>query len=116
MLIQPGQALAGLEVLLDGPPEPGHLDQGGQGNWPRGVAAVVGELLRGAVAADQQPAVPGLAGVDGDPGPVVVAAAFGALACGVALPRRPGQAAGQDVGADGAGPVVTVWRQATART
>ena len=30
VLIEPGQALAGLEVLLGGPSDPGDLDQGGQ--------------------------------------------------------------------------------------
>jgi hypothetical protein len=40
VLVQAGEAFAGLEILLDGPPEPGGLDQRGEGNGLRGVAAV----------------------------------------------------------------------------
>ena len=102
MLVQPGQALAGLEVLLDRPPEPGDLDQRGQRDVPGCVAPVVGQFAGAPVAADQQPVVPGLAGVGSDPGSVVVAVAFGTRTGGVPLPRRPGQLAGEFVGAAGA--------------
>ena len=78
VLVQAGEAFAGLEVLLDGPPEPGDLDQRGEGNGLRGVAAVEGQFPGARVAADQQPAASRRAVADGDPGPVVVAVAFGA--------------------------------------
>ena len=71
---------------LDGPPGPGGLDQGGEGDVPGRVAPVVGQFFGAPVAADQQPPVPGLAGVGGDPGPVVVAVALGARAGGAPLP------------------------------
>ena len=34
MLVQPGQSLAGLEILLRGPAGPGDLDQDGQRDVP----------------------------------------------------------------------------------
>ena len=42
VLVQADQALAGLEVLLDGPAQPGCLDQGGQRDRVGAVAAVEG--------------------------------------------------------------------------
>ena len=102
VLIQPGQSLAGLEILLRGPADPGDLDQGGQRDVAGAVAAVERQLPGAAVAADQQPAVTGPAGVDGQPGPVVVAVALGALARGVPLPRPAGQAGGDLAGLAGA--------------
>ena len=68
-------------AYLDGPAQPGDLDQGGEGDVPGGVAAVEGQLAGPAVAADQQPAVPWPAGLDAGPGPVVAAVALGAFAC-----------------------------------
>ena len=59
MLIQAGQALPGLEIFLGGPSEPGDLDQGGQWDRVRAVAAVEGQFPGSPVAADQQPAVAG---------------------------------------------------------
>src|SRR5271170_2638295 len=44
VLVQPGDALAGLEVFLDGPAEPGDADQGGQRDRVRSVAAVEGQF------------------------------------------------------------------------
>ena len=70
---QGGQALAGGEVLFHRPLAPGGLDQVSQRHPARGVAAVVGQLAGAPVAAEQQVPVPGQAGVDRYPGPVVVA-------------------------------------------
>src|SRR6266516_4608905 len=78
VLIEAGESFAGLEVLLDSPPDPGDLDQGGQGNLLRRVAAVEGQFAGAPVAADQQPAASRRAVADGGPGPVVVAVALGA--------------------------------------
>jgi hypothetical protein len=78
VFVEPGQALAGLDAFFDGPPAPGDFDQGGQRDMAGAVAAVEGQFPGAAVAADQQPPVPGPAGVDGQPGPVVVAVALGA--------------------------------------
>ena len=52
VLIQAGQALAGLEVLLDPPAKPGDLDQGGQRDPLRGVAVVEGQFPGAWVPAD----------------------------------------------------------------
>jgi hypothetical protein len=71
VLIQPGQALAGLEIFLRGPPDPGDLDQGGQRDGAGAAAAVERQFPGAAVAADQQPTVTRPARVDGQPGPVV---------------------------------------------
>lgn len=60
MLIQPGELLGGLEGFLDALPLPGHGDQGLQRNRPRCVAAVVGQLTDGVVAADQHMVLPDL--------------------------------------------------------
>jgi hypothetical protein len=92
VFIQAGQALGSLEVLFRRPPDSSDLDQGGQRNVAGTVAAVERQLAGAPAAADQQPAVAGLAGVDGDPGPVVVAVSLGALAGRVPLPLPPVQA------------------------
>ena len=94
VLIQPGQALASLEVLLGDPPDSGDLDQDGQRDVPGAVAAVERQLGGAAVAADQQPAVTGTPRIDASPGPVVTAVALGTLASRILLPRSPGQAGG----------------------
>jgi len=52
VLIQAGQALSGLEVLLDRPAKPGDLDQGGQRDPLRGVAVVEGQFPGAWVPAD----------------------------------------------------------------
>jgi hypothetical protein len=52
VLIQAGQALAGLEVLLDRPAKPGDLDQGGERDPLRGVAVVEGQFPGASVPAD----------------------------------------------------------------
>src|SRR6266704_3102598 len=83
VFIQPGQALAGLEILLCRPPDPCDLDQGGQRDVAGVVAAVERQFAGAPVAADQQVPVAGTGGVDGHPGPVVVTVAFGAGAGGV---------------------------------
>ena len=57
VLVQPGQALCGLEVLLCAPADPCYPHQGGQRHVVRGVAAIEGQLAGVPVAADQQPAV-----------------------------------------------------------
>src|SRR5215207_6246262 len=58
MLVQADQLLAGLEPLLDGPPGPGHPDQGRKRGGLGRVAAVEGQLPGALVAADQQPLPP----------------------------------------------------------
>jgi site-specific DNA recombinase len=66
---------------LDGPAEPGDLDQGGQRDRVRRVAAVEGQFPGPPVPADQQVTAAGGGVADGGPGPVVVPAALGAVAC-----------------------------------
>ncbi len=63
---------------LRAPAGPGDRDQGGQRDPARAVAAVERQFGGAAAAADQQPPVPGLAGLDGDPGPVIPALPLGA--------------------------------------
>src|SRR6266700_81768 len=94
----PVSPFAGLEILLRGPADPGDLDQEGQRDVAGAVAAVERQLPGAAVTADQQPAVTGPSGVDGQPGPVVVAVPLGAGAGGVALPRLAGQPGGDRAG------------------
>ncbi|MDH6222050.1 hypothetical protein M2283_009397 [Streptomyces pseudovenezuelae] len=53
VLIQAGEALAGLEGLLDLSAGSGDADQGGQRYGPWAETAVEGHLAGGAVAADQ---------------------------------------------------------------
>ena len=93
VLVQAGQAFAGLEALLDPPALAGDLDQGGERHRAGGVAPVVGDLTGGVVAADQQPVLPGVGiGGDRDPGPRVQPVALGAGPGGQSLPR-PGRVA-----------------------
>ena len=73
--------------ILDIPAEPGDRDQGGQRDRLRAVAAVEGALASTAVAADQQVLASGAGVADGDPGPVVPAVSFGAVASGQPLAR-----------------------------
>ena len=93
MLIQASQAFAGLEVLLDGPAEPGHLHQGGQRDRAGAVAAVEGQFPGAPVPADQQVPVPRAGIADGDPCPVVPSVSFGADPCGQRLPGPRGSRA-----------------------
>jgi hypothetical protein len=116
VLVQAGQALAGLEILFHGPAAPGDLHQGGQRDGVRGIAAVEGQFPGARGAADQQPAVPRAGVADADPGPVVVAVAFGACPGGQPLPGPAGQAGGEPVRADhlpgpGGHPVIARHRQ-----
>jgi site-specific DNA recombinase len=64
---------------LDRPAKPGHLDQGGQRDRLRGVAAVEGQFPGAPVPADQQALVSGAGVADGDPGPVVPPVSLGAI-------------------------------------
>ena len=95
-----------------GPAAPGDLDQGGQRDRVRGVAAVEGQFPGARGAADQQPAVPRAGITDADPGPVVAAVTLGAFTSGQPLPGLPGQAGSELISADrmpgpGGHPVVT---------
>ena len=103
VLVQAGQALAGLEVLLDGPAQPGDLDQRGQGDRLRARSSGRRPVPRccgcGGSAAS---GIPGAVSADGDPGPVVLALALGAFAGGQPLPGPLGQPGGELIGADGA--------------
>lgn len=87
MLVQAGQSLAGLEVVLHRPPPAGDPGECGEGDVAGCVAAVEGQFPGPAAAADQQPAVPGPAGVDADECPVAGPVALGAPAGGIPLPR-----------------------------
>jgi hypothetical protein len=109
MLIEPSQALDGLERLLHRPAPAGDADQFPQRHRLRGVAAVERQLTGAAVAAHQQPPALGIGrigrvgpagGVEvSDPGPVVVALSLGSRACGESLPGPAGQIDGALVGA-----------------
>ena len=66
---------------LDRPAKPGHLDQGGQRDRLRGVAAVEGQFPGAPVPADQQALVSGAGVADGDPGPVVPPVSLGTITC-----------------------------------
>jgi len=99
VLVETDVAFAGLEVLLDPPALPGHSNQIAQRDAVV-VAAVVGKLAGGVVAAYQQPVVASAArfGFDRRPGPGVVAVvALGSGTGGEALPgeARAGQVGGQ---------------------
>ncbi len=50
VLVQAGQAISGLDVLLDGPAQPGDRDQRGQGDRARAPATVKGQFAGTAVA------------------------------------------------------------------
>jgi hypothetical protein len=54
VLVEPGQALPGLEGFLHSPPGTGDTYQGVQRHQLGGMAAVVGQFAGGSVAADQQ--------------------------------------------------------------
>jgi hypothetical protein len=102
---------------LDGPPEPGDLHQGSQGNRLWCVAAVEGQFPGAPVAADQQPAASGTGIADGDPGPVVVAVAFGAFPAEARCQARPGRrAASLSARMACPAPAGTRWSQETAST
>ncbi len=106
VLIEPGEAFGGLEGFLDAPALPCDRDEGVQGDRPWCVAAQVGQLAGGIVAADQQMVPPGVGavlGVERDPGPGVPARAVAAGAGGVLLPGPSGQQGGQAVHADRTG-------------
>ena len=80
VLVQAGQALAGLEVLLHRPAAAGDLDQGGQRDRARARSSGRRPARRcagcgGSAATGARPAGVAMA----DPGPVVVAVALGAL-------------------------------------
>lgn len=76
VLVQGGQALSGLEELLDSPPGPSDSHQHGQGHRFGRVAAVVGEFAGTAVAADQELATAGSDIGEINNGPVVEAVAL----------------------------------------
>ena len=106
VLVQSCQGLGGLEGLLDPPPLPGHPNQCLQGDRAGAVAAVVGQLPGGVVAADQHMLDPGVGvvfGFDGEPRPRVPAVALASGACGVALPRLGWDQVGELVDPDRAG-------------
>jgi hypothetical protein len=63
VLVKAGQALTGLEGLLDTPALPGHPHQGHQGHRARCVAAVVGQMVLPSIG------IFVVFGVDADPGP-----------------------------------------------
>jgi len=91
VLIEPGQALTGLEGFLDAPAAPATRTNSGSPTGRAAVAAEVGQLAVAGMAADQQPLVPdtGGAGVgagEGDPGPVVDPRSLRAGAGGTSLP------------------------------
>ena len=98
VLVQPGEPFGGLKGFLDPPALSRDGDEGVQGDRSRCVAAQVGQLAGGIVAADQQIMMTGvgvLFGQQGDPGPGVQARAVAAGAGGVFLPGPFGQQAGQ---------------------
>ncbi len=117
MFIQAGQALAGLEVLLDRPAEPGDVDQGDQGDRPWAVAAVEGQFPGAPVAANQQPAAARAGVADGDPGPVIPAVSLGALPADTRCQARLGRrAASSSARAVRPAPAGIWWSHATAST
>jgi hypothetical protein len=95
-----------LEVLFDAPALPGHANEAGQRRPVRAVAAQVGQLARGVVAADQQVVLGGVVlgfGQQRDPGPGVVAGAFAARPGRMLLPCVAGPGCGELVDARHAG-------------
>jgi hypothetical protein len=99
VLVHAGEAFAGLEVLLDGPPEPGDFHHGGKGDLLRGVAAVERQFPGAWVVADQLPAASWRVVCDSDPGPVEVALAFGPGPGGQSLPGPRAEASSELIGA-----------------
>jgi hypothetical protein len=65
VLINADQAVSCLERFLDAPALTCHGDQGAQRDGPRGVAAQVGQLAGGVIAADQPMMDAGIGGVFG---------------------------------------------------
>src|SRR5205823_14672998 len=103
VLVQPGQAFAGLEGLLDGPPSSGDGDQGAQRDRVGAVAAEVGQLAGAPVAAGQQPVAAAVAGGgEVDQRPVVLALALGPGSAGIPPPCPCEHPSGQCVGAEDA--------------
>jgi hypothetical protein len=78
VLVEAGEALAGLEVLLDGPAEPRDPDEGGQRDRVRAVAVLEGQFAGAPVPPDEQVPASRAVAVDGDPGAVVPALPLGA--------------------------------------
>lgn len=104
MLIEPGQALGGLEGLLDGPTTARDRHQSAQRGHGRAVATVVSQFAVAGVPADEQPLTTGACGggvwpAQSDPGPVVETIALGSWAGAEPLPGLFGQAGGDLVGA-----------------
>ena len=96
VLIESGQAFGGLEGFLDAPALAGDGDQGAQRHRARAVAAQVGVLAGGVVAADQQMVNAGVGVVFGQqpkPGPRVQPRAVCPGTSGVPLPGARREAA-----------------------
>ncbi len=119
VLIQSDQSFGGLERFLDAPALTGDGDQGAQRNGSGAVAAQVGMLAGGIVAADQQMMVPGVGVVFGQqpkPCPGVQPWPVRAGAGGVFLPGMCRDQRGQRIDADRAAWVGTRRLAATAIT
>jgi hypothetical protein len=107
VLVQPDQALAGLQALLDGPAPAHDPDQDGQRSGAGGVAAVEGQLAGGVVAADHQPVPARLVArcqalvVQAHKRPVVHAVTLGARATRHLLPCPRRNVPEQGIGAAG---------------
>ncbi len=89
VLIEPDESFGGLEGLFDAPALTGHGYQRAQRHRARAVAAQVGVLAGGVVAADQQMVDTGVCVIFGHqakPGPGVQAWAVGPGTGGVFLP------------------------------
>ena len=117
VFVRAGQALAGLQRLLDGPSPSGHTDQLAQRDRLGAVAAVERQFAGVAVTADQQRPTLRVQRVGGvamrgagvfDPRPVVVALALRTRPGREPLPGPAWQPGGQLVGADGVGRDVPV--------
>src|ERR1700741_5399117 len=106
VLIQSDQSFGGLERFFDAPALTGDGDQGAQRNGSGGVAAQVGMLAGGVVAADQQMMAAGVGVVFGQqpkPRPGVTPWPVRAGTGGVALPGMCRDQRGQRIDADRAG-------------
>jgi hypothetical protein len=107
---------------LDGPAPPSDPDQDRQRHRAGHKAAVEGQLPGALIAADQQPALGGMAAairlivVEAEERPVVEAVAFGALAARDLLPCPRRNVPEQGVGTLGRAAEPTRWSQATAST